>query len=87
MAEAVLKRKKRAQNGHRKFVKKTLVETKRVSHDMDEESRRRLYHLKSTLMEQLEALTKMHSEILDLVNEHETIEDEWSLMRSKKLEF
>ena len=57
-------------------MKKTLAETKGVSHDMDEESRQRLYHLKSTLMEQLEALTKLDSEILDLVNEDEMIEDE-----------
>ena len=84
MAEAALKRKKRARNDPRTFVKKTLAETKGVSHDMDEESRQRLYHLKSTLMEQLEALTKLDSEILDLVNEDETIEDE---VVAHKLEF
>lgn len=57
-------------------MKKTLAETKGVSHDMDEKSRQRHYHLKSTLTEQLQALTKLDSDILDLLNEDETIEDE-----------
>ena len=71
------KRLKRARVGHRTFVKKTIAETKSVSHDeMDENSRRRLFHLKSTLTEQLQAITKLDADILAALLEDDTTEEE-----------
>lgn len=52
-------------------MKKTLSATKDVSSVMDETSRTKFYHLKTTLEEQLEIIKTLDNDILNLLGEEE----------------
>lgn len=74
--EMEMKRMKRVRAGHKTFVKKVMAEAKGVTQRKDQQSRQGLRRFKLTLTEQLEAIAKLDSDILEAMNEGEETEEE-----------
>ena len=71
-----LKKKMQVRRGHRLYVNKLLPEAENCLKDGTQEAKKRALEISASLAEQLENLTELDQEILNLLQEKEEVEDE-----------